>query len=153
VPAGEECTNPLCHRVFSVFGPSYTHAQLNAATHDALLNWFGTVYAQPLAQLSMMMRTGYAVAATGKNPDHYREHVGNLAGIPLTFLAGSKNLIFLPESTALMMEWLRINNPGGNYSRVVFPDYAHMEHFIGRKAYTDVFPSILAGLKKTSSTT
>jgi hypothetical protein len=154
VPAGEECTNPLCHRLFSIFGPAYTHAQLNAATHDALCEMFGTVYVKPFDQLTKILKKGRAVDSHGR--DTYLPHVGNLAELPLTFLSGGHNLILGPEGSAITLEWLRMKQQPsfeqGFYTRHVFPDYAHMDHFIGKHADRDVFPVIARTLANPPGT-
>jgi cholesterol oxidase len=67
IPSGEECKNPLCRRVFSIFGPSYAHAQLNNATHTALAEMFGCVSLRPFEQLSLMMQQAKAVDSEGRD--------------------------------------------------------------------------------------
>lgn len=153
VPAGEECVNPLCHRVFSVFGPSWAHAQLNADTHNALLEWFGSVPAAALEQLTTILKAGKAVDHEGR--DVYLPNVANLGGIPITFIAGEQNQIFTPQSSLITLQWLREKNPASAaaYNRHVFPKYAHMDHFIGKNASTEVFPLLPAMLEAQSKKT
>lgn len=144
VPPGEECLNPLCRRVFAVFGPSWAHAQLNAATHNALLEWFGAAYAAPLEQIVEIMKRRRAVDRHGR--DVYLPNHRNLANVPITFIAGELNQIFTPESSLITLEWLRHVNPNGTYARKVFPGYAHMDFFVGRNASDDVFPYLVKAL-------
>jgi cholesterol oxidase len=132
-PDGEECNNPVCHRIFSIFGPSYTHAQLNHETHIGLEEMFGEISTDSFKQLAEIIRLGYVVDRDGRNV--YLPHVERLK-LPLSFMAGEKNLIFFPETSTRTFAWLKAHN-GDNrdlYQRKVFPNYAHMDLFIGRDA-------------------
>src|SRR3954470_18993516 len=40
-PPKELCKSSVCHQVRIIYGESYKHDQLNAATHDALFEMFG----------------------------------------------------------------------------------------------------------------
>jgi choline dehydrogenase-like flavoprotein/pimeloyl-ACP methyl ester carboxylesterase len=133
------CYNPVCHRVFGIFGASYLHAQLNEATHNALHRVFGEVSTAPFPQLAEMMRRGVAVSADGE-----RSYVEDPKAItvPVDFIAGSKNQIFLPETTLRTLNWLEHGNPGfkdSMFTRHVFADYGHMDCFVGKDAHRDIF--------------
>jgi hypothetical protein len=67
VPDGEQCKNPVCHRIFSIFGPPYTHRQLNHWTHTALREMFGTVAIKPFEQLVLIMQKGRVVDSAGND--------------------------------------------------------------------------------------
>ncbi len=144
-PEGEACTNPVCRRVFSLFGPSYTHAQLGFATHEAMEEMFGEIATKPFEQLSTIVRAGCVVDASGK--DRYLPHVERLR-LPIDFVAGAENQIFLPETSQRTLDWLVANNGAEWYTRHVFADYAHMDLWIGRTANRDVFPYILERLDR-----
>ena len=144
VPSGEACTNPLCRRVFALWGPSYTHAQLGPTTHTALREMFGEVSTTPLEQLSAIVSGGVVVDAQGR--DTYLPNVANLA-LPVDFVAGARNQFFSPESSQRTFDWLVAHNGPTFYTRNVFPDYAHMDFWIGRRANVDIFPYVLARLE------
>lgn len=150
VPQGEECKNPLCHRVFAVYGPPYIHAQLNELTHSALGGMFGKVHVKPFEQLSRIMQKEQVVDSEGR--DTYLPNVANLKDLPIMFVAGGRNQLFYPETSALTLEWLRRNNPqayaAGFYQRHIFPDYAHMDLFIGKNAADEIFPFLLKELQE-----
>lgn len=143
-PEGEECTNPVCHRVFSVFGPSYTHSQLNHKTHSALEEMFGEIATKPFEQLAEIVRRGYVVDAQGN--DRYLDHPERLR-LPIDFVVGGQNQIFMPETSQRTLDWLVEHNGDGFYTRHVFQNYAHMDLWIGRDANIDVFPYILERLE------
>ena len=147
VPAGEECKNPVCHRILTIFGPSYTHAQLNSATHDAMMEWFGRIALAPFEQLSLIIQKQLAVDHRGENCYVRPELSGNLA-LPISFITGSENQIFNPETVARTVEWVVGHNGAEHYDMHVFEGYAHMDLYIGRNAARDVFPYLLERLER-----
>ncbi|MDQ6685122.1 MAG: alpha/beta fold hydrolase, partial [Pseudomonadota bacterium] len=149
MPVGEQCKSPLCHRVFSIFGPSYAHAQLNHATHTALAEMFGSVSLRPFDQLSLMMQQGLAVDAEGRNVYVVPANAARLA-LPITFVAGALNQLFVPETCLRTQAWLSAFNDPALYTRHIFADYAHMDLFVGRDAARDVYPFLLAQLARFS---
>ena len=130
-PAGEECNNPVCHRIFAVFGPSYTHEQLNNETHAALQEMFGEISTSSFKQLAEIIRQGQVVDKDGGNT--YLPEVAKL-DLPLSFIVGQKNQIFYPDTSLRTFRWLKAHNPGQDYDRRLFSGYAHMDIFIGRNA-------------------
>ena len=146
VPDGEAFDSPVCRRIFAFYGPSYRHAQLAPATHDAIPTMFGVTSVGAFEHISAIMRKGYAVDARGD--DVYLPHVDRLA-LPMLLLAGAENQIFVPETSLLTYEWLRANNDRSLYRRWVIDQYGHMDCFVGRDAATDVFPTILDHLEAT----
>lgn len=147
VPDGEACKNPVCRRVFALFGPSYRHAQLNHATHTALAEWFGAVALSPFEQLSLIMQRGRAVDREGHEVYTGPEAAQRLR-LPMAFMAGARNQLFYPETSLRTHAWLsRINDPA-LYVRRVFDGYAHMDLFIGRDAARDVHPWVIGQLAR-----
>lgn len=147
VPAGQECKNPLCRRVFSIFGPSYTHAQLNDATHTALAEMFGCVSLRPFEQLSLMMQQAKAVDSEGRDVYVVAQNAPRLA-LPISFVAGADNQLFFPETCIRTQSWLSAHNDPALYTRRIFDGYAHMDLFVGRNAARDVFPYLIAQLER-----
>ena len=92
------------------------------------------------------MRNGYPVTADGK--DKYMPNVKRLK-LPLTFLAGEKNRIFLTETSRRTYEWLKEHNGDKYYQRIEFEGYAHMDFFVGKNARTHgIFNYIREALEK-----
>jgi cholesterol oxidase len=54
----------------------------------------------------------------------------------------------LPEGTAKTLQTLAKANDATLYQRVVFPNYAHMDLYIGRDSARDVFPTIVSELDR-----
>ena len=148
VPPGEECKNPVCRRIFTIFGPSFAHAQLNHATHTAMLEMFGRVAIAPFEHLSLMMQRQKAVDHTGAN-SYLKPELAHRLALPISFITGMHNKIFDPETIARTHHWVTKQNGPDHYTRHVFENYAHMDMFIGRNAATDVFPYLLQQLERS----
>jgi cholesterol oxidase len=144
-PTAERCNNPACRRILLLFGESFRHAQLNTATHDAIDQWFGTTSVPALSHLSLMLRARRAVDKDGR--DVYLPHLDRLA-LPIAFMHGLCNLEFLPRSTLRTYRQLARRNGRGWYVRKRFPDYGHMDCFIGKNADRDIFPFIASELEE-----
>jgi len=137
------CYSPTCHRITFSFGPSYRHAQLNQETHNSIADLYGPVSSQPFKHIAKIFRTGHAVSMDGKF--NYLDGIDNLT-MPIHFIVGDRNQQMLPESTLRTQRWLQDHFPDqrGRYTRTVYPDYGHMDTFIGKNADRDIFPDLLA---------
>ena len=106
---------------------------------------FGIANMATFNHISLMVRTGHIVDKNGG--EAYMPHLDRLA-IPVTFLHGAQNNLFLPEGTLKTLQTLAQANDAGLYDRIVFPNYAHMDCFMGRDSATDIFPSIVSALDR-----
>ena len=149
VPHCEGCSNPVCHRIFGLFGPSYKHAQLNEATHAAIHEMFGVVGATAFEHISLILNKGHVVNRHGD--DVYMPHLDRLT-LPLFFIAGADNKEFYPETSEQTYQMLCDRNGANHYSRKVFAEYAHMDCFVGKNAALDIFPALVAYLEDTAVT-
>ena len=153
VPPGEECNNPTCKRIFASYGPSYLHSQLNHATHIALSEWFKDISIEPFKQMAKIIAAGYVVDADGNNcylnvVDSDCSDLGLSVpqlNLPIVFIAGALNLEFLPQTSQRTYDWLCHHNKSvcDQYHRYVFSEYGHMDTFIGKNAYKDIFPKLV----------
>ena len=66
----------------------------------------------------------------------------------IVLMQGSENELFLPKGSAQTMRWLREHHGPDACTRLVFPDYAHLDCFIGRNAARDVFPLVVLELDR-----
>lgn len=144
-PTREHCHSPVCHRILFMFGESYAHEQLNEATHDAMHEMFGVANLTTFKQLSVILNKGHAVDKDGH--EAYLPHADRLK-IPIAFIHGANNHIFLPEGSEKTYRFLCETNGPENYVRHVIPDYAHMDCFVGKDAARDVYPVIVGELDK-----
>lgn len=143
------CLSPTCHRINAIFGPSYRHAQLNQATHNAISDLFGPVSTAPFIHIAKIFREGRVVSADGTFD--YLAHPDRLR-MPIHFIAGGRNQEMLPEATLRTLAWLRRQNPSHQnlYSRAVYPEYGHMDCFIGKSAADDIFGELIDVLDQTA---
>jgi hypothetical protein len=65
----------------------------------------------------------------------------------LTFLAGERNVCFLPESQQRTYDFFQQQRKD-YHSLEVLPGYGHLDVFIGKNAADDVFPIILEKLDR-----
>jgi cholesterol oxidase len=109
------------------------------------LDWmFGYGNVTSFGQIRRFIRHGRLVDATGA--DVYLPNVARLRA-HIVLLQGNDNELFLPEGSAATLEWLVTHHGPGACTRVVVPDYAHLDCFIGRDAARDVFSLVLAQLE------
>ncbi len=144
-PTREKCDSEVCHRILFIYGEVFDHDQLNEATHDAIVHIFGKTRLTAFKHITAMIRKGHVVDAAGQ--DVYMPHLDRVA-IPITFLHGEHNRMFIPRSTELTYDALRAVNGDDLYRRTVIPGYAHMDCWIGERAAVDVFPLALEELER-----
>lgn len=145
VPVKQRCDSPVCHRIQFIYGDVYDHAQLNDKTHDSIVHIFGKTRMTAFKHIQRMIRKGHAVDANGE--EVYMSHLDRV-NIPITFLHGEHNRMFIPRSTELTYAALREANGDELYSRKMIPGYAHMDCWIGENAARDVFPIALDELER-----
>jgi len=145
-PAGKErCESQVCRRILFMYGEVFDHDQLNPATHDALHEMFGVANLRTFKQIARSIRKGWVVSAEGE--DVYLP-ASERFRLPITFLHGERNRLFLPEGSRLTWEHLARANGVSLYQRHLIPDYAHMDCFIGKNAARDVYPLVAADLDR-----
>lgn len=147
VDRDEHCNSATCHRITFMYSLLYEHDQLALATHDTLHELFGVANVEAFAHLGAMVRAKQLVDADGK--DVYLSHPERLA-IPLRIIHGAENACFDPSGTERTEAWLRAHNEStspGLVSRVVIPNYGHIDCIFGKHAAIDVYPHILAHLE------
>ncbi len=144
-PREELCQSSVCHQVRMIIGESYAHDQLNAATHDALHEMFGLTNLKTFNHIALTIEKGQVVDVDGN--DIYLPHIERLK-IPISFIQGARNTLFYPENTQKTFRHLCEKNGPDNYIHIQFPDYAHMDCFVGKTAVDDIFPTLYGELDK-----
>ena len=128
-----------------MYGEVFDHDQVNEATHEALHEAFGVANLETFKQISLAIRKGHVVSADG---DDVYLPAAEALKLPIAFLHGEHNRLFLPEGSAVTYGYLRHKNGSEHYTRHVFKDYAHMDCFIGKNAARDVYPVVRAELDR-----
>jgi cholesterol oxidase len=137
VPSRHRCDSPVCRRIAFIYGDVFDHRHLNPATHAAMGDIFGISNMTFFEHVSRMVRAGHVVDRDGR--ETYLGHVDRLK-LPITFLHGEHNRMFLPASTEATYRLLCDANGPELYARRVIPGYAHLDCWMGARAHEDVFP-------------
>jgi choline dehydrogenase-like flavoprotein len=138
--------SPVARRIYFIYGDVFDPSRIDRATMDqAVPSFFGNGNMTFFEHISRMIREGQAVDAEGgdaylANADRYR--------LPIAFITGEHNRMFVPRGLAKTHETLRDANGPDLYSRHIIPDYAHLDCWLGERADRDVFPIALAELEK-----
>ncbi len=144
-PTKQRCNSPVCRRILFMYGDVYDHENLNEETHDAMHEMFGVANMTTFKHLSLMLRKGHAVSASGE--EIYLPNADKIKA-KIAFLHGANNHLFLPAGSEKTYTFLRDTNGPANYVRRVVQNYAHMDCFIGKDAARDVYPVVLEELEK-----
>jgi len=145
-----ECNNMVCRLASFTYGLGFPtlweHANLNAATHDWLKQEFGAVPQSFFRQMSASVGRGALVSVSGdpRLPAWFGDIVPQ-TDARLVFIAGELNRCFLPESQQRTFELFEAQRPGRQELHRI-PKYAHLDIFMGKDAWRDTFPIMLAGL-------
>jgi pimeloyl-ACP methyl ester carboxylesterase len=145
-----ECRNLVCKQVSFTYGSGFPalwrHENLNDGTHEWLRREFAHVPLTFFRQMAKCVDKGSLVAVDGR-----RELPEDFVARPpqtdarICFITGAKNRCFLPESQSRSFEYFERHRRGA-HALHVFPEYAHLDVFMGRNAAADVFPIILSHL-------
>lgn len=135
----------VARRIMFIYGDVYDNGRINAPTLKALEDVFGVSNMTFFEHIAMMIRRGHIVDARGE--ETYLSHLERLA-MPITFLHGERNRMFLPQSTYETYELLCKLNGSDHYRRHVIPNYAHLDCWVGERAEFDVFPLVLSELER-----
>ena len=145
MPQEWQALGPVCRRIHAIYGPVMNPAQINRDTRDALDWIFGYGNVTSFGQISQFIRNGRLVDAKGAdvylpNIDHMQAHI--------VLMQGNENELFLPKGSAETERWISKHRGVGACTRLVFPEYAHLDCFIGRNAARDVFPLVVRELER-----
>ncbi|KAK3378547.1 hypothetical protein B0H63DRAFT_437196 [Podospora didyma] len=142
----EMCNNAACHRCSLVFGRCWNHSNLNEATHRQIDRFFGGVN---MRLLELLMKQGYEghVMNNKFEPLTTKENIMRLSGVPIMLFVGRDNAVLSPEATERTYETLcdvfgGAGVDGGDYKRKVVPGYGHLDPWMGRNAWKDIYPFV-----------
>jgi cholesterol oxidase len=145
VPRDQRCDQAVCHRLAFLYGVAVDHGAVDEVTHLALHELFGVTNLEMMNHLSACARATRLVDATGANV--YLPHVDRLQ-LPITFLHGAKNGVWLPETTGRTFDELVRRFGPAHYERRVFDDHGHQDCLMGAGAWRDVYPAVLEHLRR-----
>ncbi|ERS98737.1 hypothetical protein HMPREF1624_05525 [Sporothrix schenckii ATCC 58251] len=144
----ELCSSAVCHRISLVYGRCWNHANLNEATHRQMDRFFGGINMTMLRLLMLQGSQGH-VMTNGPaydvltTPDNVHKH---LRGLPIFQFVGGDNAVLSPRATEKTYEILcdTFGTANGHYRRHVIPGYGHLDCWMGRRAWKDVYPVLRA---------
>lgn len=159
VPAGEHCPAEgevervhdddcvTCRRVRFLLGGMYAHAQLNAATHDALPQLFGAGSVRLFAQGAKFFDQERLCSEDGFHVHATDEAMARHLALPLRFVHGELNDLFDAESARRSAAHFRRIHPGwadafgcrppdGSTAEVydIIEGHGHLDVLIGQHA-------------------
>jgi hypothetical protein len=147
----EICNNAACHRTTLVFGRCWSHNNLNEATHRNIDRFFGGC---SMHLTHLLKRMGSRGEVSTNEPEYKElttpENVERLRGLPFFFFTGGDSAVLSPRATETTYERLidtfgisaGLPEGGVQYRRRVVPGYGHLDCWMGRNAWRDVYPFI-----------
>ena len=148
IPKAERCGHAVCRRLAFIYGVAVHHPNMNDLTHTTMHELFGPTDMTMMAHLSRMADAERVVSVGGA--DDYFPHVERLR-LPITFLSGSHNLVWLPESTERTYALLCSELGPELFRRVVCDGYGHQDVLIGANSPRDTFPAVLDHLDRVNA--
>ena len=153
-----ECTSTLCHKLTFMYSHPYLHSALNLETHDRLVDQYGPLNVMTLMHVEQCINLGhmaafdYGIAGNLRKygtevPPTCVDDASKFKDVKVRFFTGEYNQLFLPPSIEATTQWLRKNNPEGDYDRALIPDYGHWDVFAGANSSSDCYPLYLDALK------
>jgi len=150
-----ECDNDVCKLVSFTYGSGgpalWRHENLSNDTHEWLKEEFGAVPLRFHAQMAKCVARGHLVSVESfaDLPEDF------VASPPKTnarfsFIAGQRNQCFLAESQVRSHHYFSTFRPGF-HTLHTFPDYGHLDIFMGSRAAAEVFPTIVEQLGRSSN--
>jgi pimeloyl-ACP methyl ester carboxylesterase len=141
--------SPVGRRIYFIYGDVFDHEQIDdAVMAESVPSFFGNSNMTFFEHMGVMVRRGRAVDMQGRDaylarPDRFR--------MPISFITGEHNRMFLPRGLATTYHQLRAANGAALYTHHVVPDYAHLDLWLGRDVERDVFPIVLGELERQDS--
>jgi cholesterol oxidase len=149
LPISRMHDSPVGRRIYFIYGDVFDHERIDEATMaQEVPSFFGPSNMTFFEHMGVMVRKGgRAVDARGRdvylsNTERYR--------MPISFITGEHNRMFLPRGLEATHELLRAANGPELYTRHVIKGYAHLDLWLGRDAERDVFPIALAELERSA---
>jgi hypothetical protein len=139
IPKAYCCHNAACHRQSATFGDIILHSRLNPKTHAMMGELLPECSTGFLKDAALWLRKSCVLVKEDF------AHLDRLQ-LPITFISGSENRMFVPEGTARTYKLLCDENGPENYDRKVYPGFGHLDCFISDAGRTEMWPDIAKAL-------
>ena len=148
--AREQCNSAVCRRIGLIYGDVYKHDNLNEATHR--VNPRDVRSGQPdHASTTSPDRPRRQDRRTRTVDDTYFPHLDRLA-IPISFIHGAENNSFCRRARRKRCRRCARSQRCRNSTAHLFPNYAHMDFFIGRIPRETSFPTSRIAARRSATT-
>lgn len=139
LPKSYSCDNPVCSRHSATFGDLILHSRVNAPTHALMGDLIPECLTAFLQDVAIWARKETILT------DEDRKHLDRLQ-LPITFISGAENRMFVPQSTEQTFGLLCEANGTEDYRRTVYKNFGHLDCYIGEGASTAIWPDLANAL-------
>lgn len=139
LPTSFSCDNRACYRHVATFGELVLHGRINEATHALMGDLVPECLTAFLKDVAVQGRRDSILT------DADLLHLDRLK-LPIHFISGSENRMFIPQSTGDSYRLLCEANGPSYYRRTVYPGFGHLDCYLSRDAATVIWPDLAASL-------
>jgi cholesterol oxidase len=139
MPRTFECENAACYRHVATFGELILHSRINRDTHELMGDLVPECLTGFLKDVASWARRETILTKED------RQHLDRLR-LPIHFISGSENRMFIPESTEDSFNLLCELNGPEYYRRKVYPGFGHLDCYFGMGAAETIWPDLVAAL-------
>jgi len=135
LPKSFSCDNPSCSRHAATFGELILHSRMDPTTHGMMGDLVPECLTAFLKDVAIWSRRDDIL------DDDDRKNLDRLR-LPIHFISGSENRMFVPESTRASYQMLCDANGASYYQRSVYDDFGHLDCYFGQGAPEKIWPDI-----------
>jgi len=135
LPTTFACDNRACYRHAATFGELILHSRVNPATHAMMGELVPECLTAFLKDVAVWSRRDSVLTVED-------EHRLDRLRLPIHFICGRENRMFVPESTERTYRMLCDANGASNYRRTVYDGFGHLDCYFGEDAADQIWPDI-----------
>jgi cholesterol oxidase len=135
LPTTFSCNNRACYRHVATFGELILHSRIDSETHAIMGDLVPECLTAFLKDVAVWGRKDSIL--TEKDLDHL-----DRLQLPIHFISGSENRMFVPESTEASWRFLSEANDESYYRRTVYQGFGHLDCYFGHGASEQIWPDI-----------
>ena len=135
LPTSFSCSNGACYRHVATFGELILHSRINEATHAIMGELVPECLTAFLKDVAVWGRQDSILTPADL------QNLQRLA-LPIHLISGSKNRMFVPDSTEETYRLLCAANGEAYYRRTVYPGFGHLDCYFGSGAPETIWPDL-----------
>ncbi len=139
LPKTYTCDNRACDRQSATFGELIFHSRVEPATHGLM----GELV--PECVMGFLKDVAVGVRSDSLLRGEDSQHLDRLR-LPILFMSGSENRMFVPASTEVTYQMLCATNGPEFYRRQVYEGFGHLDCYLGNGAPEIIWPDIADAL-------